>query len=698
MKTDNCSISDVLEKNSTSFFIPPFQRSYAWGKTEIERFFDDMLRIIESELDPKQIDKLEHFFGTLVIKNENEVLATKSIVVDGQQRLTTTLLFLIALRDLEKDTNKQNLITQRYLINSTSTFQDKIKLKQVSKDWEAYKALVNKESPEQLGIICNAYGQFANLIKKQARPEIELEHYITAIRRMNVAVISLDERPYKGEDPQIIFETLNSLGKPLTLSDLVRNFILLNMKSDDQARIYEQIWYPKIESILGDHISHFFRDYLQYKVSRLIKVVSDNNTKEIYHQFRGFVNKEFTDRSQFIGDIIQYVNWYHWIINTNPKEIGQIAHSAGNDKEIKELLRNIFHDIKSDPFKPFVLGLLEYHQDKEKAVHLSDDKLISILKIICTYLIRRRTLGLTQGENKEIVLLSHRIEELADESTSMLELLSNMPYNARLPNDGEIKKRLQEMDFYNSVKNYGKFIFGKIEKCNTKGVVNFRNSKITIEHIMPQKLNKTWEQELGDNFSEIHKKYLHNIGNLTITEFNSEMGNKSFTEKKEKFNQSALYFRLDIINQEKWNEESILAHQNSMITWFLNTFSLPDKYKEKDNWKINSSTTKTNTFSPLDEEAGEIATGNKPEKVSIDGTEYPTKSWQDAFLAFLLYIRNSSEFDFEIILNNQNDLFGRENIIVKWVAFQDLVENENENDLEKNIKPSQGSFGMKKQI
>jgi uncharacterized protein with ParB-like and HNH nuclease domain len=145
MKTENHSINDVLAKNATSFFIPPFQRAYAWGKSEIERYFSDVIRIIESEMDANQHDKLEHFFGTVVIKEEKAGFSNKSIVVDGQQRLTTTLIFLIALRDCESDTLKKDFITNNYLTNSTSTFQDKIKLKQVTKDWDAYKALVNSK-------------------------------------------------------------------------------------------------------------------------------------------------------------------------------------------------------------------------------------------------------------------------------------------------------------------------------------------------------------------------------------------------------------------------------------------------------------------------------------------------------------------------------------------------------------------------
>lgn len=670
MKTESHSINDVLAKNATSFFIPPFQRAYAWGRPEIERFFNDIKRIVHSELDPNQHDKLEHFFGTLVIKEEKSGFANKSVVVDGQQRLTTTLLFLIALRDLETDEEKQEFITNSYLTNTSSSFQDKIKLKQVTKDWESYRALVTQKQPNP-GIIFNAYKLFRKLIDdlKRTNPEIQLEHYLIAIQRINVAVIFLDERPYKGEDPQIIFETLNSLGKPLTLSDLVRNFVLLNMESSNQSEIYEKVWHPKIELILNDDTSKYFRDYLQYKTKTSIKVVSDNNTKEIYQLFKDFVEEEFTNHNDFINDIVLYVRWYKWIITEVVKD--RILNDSTKDREVKELLRNIFHDIKTEAFKPFVLGLLEYNQDNSKNAHLSDDDLIFILKAIRTYLIRRRLLGLTQGENKNIVLLSKHIDDLALGNVSIIDLLTNMFYSLRFPNDYEIKNALLSMNFYGDAKKYAKFILGKIEEHNTKVAVDFRNPMITIEHIMPQKLNDDWINDLGDNYMDVHKRYLHNIGNLILTEFNSEIGNKSFVTKKEKLSTSSLNYRLDIINREIWNEASIEDHQKNMISWFLNTFPIPDDYKGKDNWSVRND--ESMRFSPLDADAGNLAEGRKPSEIIIDGFSFKATNWQAVFINFLKYLKNNPEYDFDAILDYQYELFGRE-VIVKWHILKLMIE------------------------
>ncbi|AWH74836.1 DUF262 domain-containing protein [Dokdonia sp. Dokd-P16] len=671
MKTESHSINDVLAKNATSFFIPPFQRAYAWGKPEIERYFSDVTRIIDSDLDEKQKDKLEHFFGTLVIKEEKSGFANKSVIVDGQQRLTTTLIFLIALRDSETEKDKVDFINLNFLTNNTSTYQDKIKLKQVTRDWDSYKSLVNGEDANP-GVIKIAYELFKKLIreKKRLNQDVKFEHYITAIQRMNVAVIFLDERPFKGEDPQIIFETLNSLGKPLSLSDLVRNFVLLKMDSDSQSHIYEKVWHPKIEEAFDNNSSRFFRDYLQYKKATSLKVVSDNNTKELYKQFKDFVDESFEKHNDFIDDIVRYVKCYKWIITEINSDI--ISRDSNNDKVIKELLRIIFHDVKSEAFKPLVLGLLEYHQYDVNDLRLSDETLITTLQSIRTYLIRRRILGLTQGENKNIVTLSKRIPDIARGKQSMMELLTNMIYRLRLPNDTELSNSLKTMNFYKGLSKYSKLILGKIEENNTKVAVDFRNKKVTIEHIMPQKIGEEWKTELGNNYEEVHKTFLHNIGNLILTEFNSEIGNKPFSQKKEKLKTSSLNYRLDIVKHTHWNEHSILEHQSNMIKWLLNTFSLPEELKESSNW--NTQLVEKANFSPLDSDAGEMAEGNKPDELTIGDKVIKVKSWQDVILRFLKHLKSDSEFDFEFILDNQLDLFSREETILKWSVLKEIID------------------------
>jgi uncharacterized protein with ParB-like and HNH nuclease domain len=685
MKTENNSISEVLEKNNTAFFIPPFQRAYAWGKTEIERFYSDIITIINSELDENQIDKQEHFFGTLVIKTETEGFSSKSIVVDGQQRLTTTLLFLIAIRNLENDDKIRNLINSMYLINN-GTNQDKIKLKQVTRDWNSFKSLVENTNVDEYkkSTIIQAYDFFRNLISQH--PQITTDLYLKALRRLNVAIIFLDERPCKGEDPQIIFETLNSLGKPLTLADLIRNYILLNMKSDQQSSTYEKIWYPQIESVLEDSTSAFFRDYLQMKRASTIKVADDANTKEIYYQFKDFVKTSFVDHDLFIKDITSYVKWYICIITEENKRID--CFDEAHDKEIKELLRNIFHDIKAEAFKPLVLGLLSFYG--ESVQPNKSENLISILQVIRTYLIRRRVLGLSNGENKNIVLLCNQISSIFDEGENkMLFLLSKMFYKMRLPNDKELLRSLSELDFYNGLKKYSKFILGKMEEENAKVSVDFRNPSITIEHIMPQKLSKEWEDELGPNFQDIHDNYLHKIGNLILTEFNSEIGNKSFAEKKDKYETSSLSYRLSIINKAMWNEESILNHQKEMIECFLKTFPLPEVYRSTNNWNEENGMESEDGMSIFPGESeDDDCTGRKPKMIRIKTDSFKVDSWQDVFLKFVSYVKGN--YDFEFVWTKMNESSLKNPIFIKWCDLSKAIKDEE--SLKKRYKTLDGYF------
>ena len=674
------SISNVLSLTATSFFIPPFQRAYAWGKTEIERYFSDIKKILQYKDEPKQ---LEHFFGTLVVKSEINGFDNIYKIIDGQQRLTTTLIFLIALRDnLTTDNNEINHINQTYLFTSNGN----IKLTPVIKDYENYQALVNKQITKP-SIIKTAYDIFCNLINdyKKQFSEVILQDFIYAIKKLNVAVIFLEEDPFKGEDPQIIFETLNSLGKPLTLSDLIRNYVLLNFPADKQTKIYETLWFPKIEQLLGDKSSEFFRDFLQYKTQKLLKVVSNNSTKEIYAEFKNYIATKYKDNTEFINDIISYAPLYKLVI-TEENKVGEIIKNA----EIIELLRNIFWDIKSEAFKPFVLGMLFYYNNKK----LSDNILIDSLKTIRTYLIRRRIMKLTLGENKTIPTLSKFVDDLANKKITMLELLTNLAFATRFPNDAEVRKKLTETPLYEESKSYIKFIFGKIEKHNTKVSVNFRDSKITIEHIMPQKLTEDWQNMLGENFEDIHKEYLHNIGNLILTEFNSEMGNKPFDEKQTKLKKSNLNFRNEILNAKKWSKLEIKNHQGKMIDDFLTVFDLPQQFQLSSNWnQIVKDQVFNDEISPLDDEASTIVTGSKPKSIIIDDQIFKVSNWQDVFITFLKFIRDDDNFGLDKIFNNQTKIFGKKDGIITWEKLEQKIQHSE--DVKNRYKSFDGLFAYK---
>lgn len=662
MKVQSSNLKDLVAKDVTSFYIPPYQRAYAWREAEITRFFRDLCRIIESELDEECKDKLEHFFGTLVVKNESVGIAgTRTIIIDGQQRVTTGLILLMAVRDLISDPKSQKLITDTYLVNPSSTFEDKIKLKQVTKDWDAYRALVLGHDTIP-GEVTDAYNTFRELLRGYCTGDerVTPEHFVMALGRVNVAVIILDERAYKGEDPQIIFETLNSLGRPLTFSDLIRNYILLNMNSQKQTEVYEKVWYPKIEEPLGESTSSFLRDYLQLKLATSLKSISDSNTKELYQQFKDYATDtdNWASRDELMADIVSHIDCYRFIIHEDFTE------AVSTNAQVKELVRNIFQDIGTEAFKPFVLGLLYHHCH---AGH-NEAQLISLLTTIRTYLIRRRVLKLTKAENKAIPRLCKRIEEIYSGKISLIDLLSSQMYQLRMPNDIEIRSTLESLNFYKELTRYAKLILGKIEEHRAKVAVDFRDPKITIEHIMPQTITTAWRDELGEDADETHARYLHNIGNLILTEFNVEMSNTSFKNKKNRLATSSLAYRLDIMDKERWTLESILLHQKVMIDAFIDTFSLPDEYQRAENWKQRVAEVHTD-FSPLDDGIHRLLAGKKPVSIRLDDVTAPVNSWQEVFLNFIKLV-TQKRTTLQYLKNHQKPLFNKDNALLTWRELQ----------------------------
>ena len=192
---------------------------------------------------------------------------------------------------------------------------------------------------------------------------------------------------------------------------------------------------------------------------------------------------------------------------------------------------------------------------------------------------------------------------------------------------------------------------GKIEEDCSKVSVNFRDKKITIEHIMPQTLTDKWKQEIGDDWEAIQKRLLHNIGNLILTEFNSEIGNKQLSEKKAKLAKSNLLYRLDVLNRETWNETDMLAHQAKMIERLLKAFPLPDEMRNADNWDNSKQNTPQELVSPLDDDSHEVVVGKSPTSVLIGDELFGVSSWQEVYLVFLRWISKNKPVAFAQLLN-----------------------------------------------
>lgn len=576
MKPIEQHLLPMLSNKDVTFFIPPYQRNYEWTEYQCEVFFNDILSVTELNLSGKQA---EHFFGTIVYVQDEHVFGQPDILVltDGQQRITTTMLCLAAIRDSIDNEQAQKYIDSTYLKNNNTTVdtQYKIKLKQVEKDWEAYKNIIlhneisdeDKKSRVYINYIYFKY-RIESLLKNNNINPISLIEL--GLEKFSLVTIQLEPKKNFWENPQEIFESMNSLGKPLSLADLVRNYILLGKTADEQNNLYRNYWLV-LEKNVPNNLSDFIRDYMQLKAKESYKKATEKNYKELYGQFKQLFKN--SDSETLLKDLKKYSKYYAQIV------LGQ---STGNIKIDYKL--NDLRIIDVSTLYSFLMVIVNEWNES----NLTDNDVISIFDVFINYFLRRKILRLTQGENKAFPKLIDKIHLLInsnDKKEKMFEILAQQEYALRFPNDTEVSQQLQTMNFYNF--SYCKFILSLIEEKITRFRPDKNDKYLQIEHIMPQSLNDDWKKTLGNDYEQIHQEYVHSIGNLTLIRHNQELGNKSFKQKKDVYiNNAGLQIaKNNITNCDVWNKKSILDRRNWIIDYILNdVISLPNNMKYKNNY------------------------------------------------------------------------------------------------------------------
>jgi len=576
MRSLDNQILRLLSNNDVTFFIPPYQRNYEWGEDMCEIMYKDIEKVANSE-------NSQHFFGAVIYYAESTILGQpdKYILVDGQQRLTTTMLFLIAARDCITDELLRNTIDSRYLRNNNvaGDVEYKIKLKQIESDWKAYKNIILGEHLDENDKKSNVFKNYkffklklGKLEQNKIRDLIE-----KGLMKFNIVTIQLEPDRNPWEKPQEIFESMNSLGKPLTLADLVRNYLLLGRTSTQQNNLYHNYWIRIEKNLSGEDnafsVSAFIRDYMQLVDIASYKKATETNYKELYHDFKELFSDD--NHEQLIKKLAEYSNEYAILASYKSSDNNKI------DMKIKDL-----KVIEASGFYSFILGVLRLRTEQK----LNDDDTKEILDAIFIYIARRRLLRMTQGENKNAPLLVKYFDDLIeskDKKAKMLEILSNQQYALRLPNDIEIITNFMstESNFYNL--KSGKFMQGLIEEKLTRCRPSFNDKLLQVEHIMPQTLNELWKKELGENYQEIHKKYLNNIGNLTLIRHNRELSNNSFNEKKEIYeNNSGMQIAKNrITDQQNWGEEQIKKRAEYLLEILIgNILSINENLKIGNNY------------------------------------------------------------------------------------------------------------------
>lgn len=530
------NIYAILNGNK-QFLIPVYQRYYSWDIEQCKRLWND---IVEMQKKNKQ----GHFVGSIVNIAEKAMPTgvQKYMIIDGQQRMTTLTLLLIALRDYavshpEDTTINSRRIDNMLLKNEYESGDERYKLLLTETDRDILVNLVeDKPIPEDANsrLLAN-HKFFCDQIETKDLAPAEIYE---SIGKLQIVNITLDRDV---DDAQAIFESLNSTGKELSESDLIRNYVLMGLKPDEQTYVYEHLWrpmelmfeYEKQDSVMDK----FFRDYLTMKQTRIPKIDRVYEEFKLYH-----LNCEFASIRELCQDLLTYARYYTDMVFVRSK-----------NATIKSLYDDI-NNLRMEVAYPF---LLKVHNDRVEGI-ITEDELIEIIKMCISYVFRRSICDIpTNSLNKTFAMLRNEIRS-DDYMNSIKAFFILRDDYKQFPDDEKFIAAFTSRDIYNMRSR--NFILSHLENYDNKAPIIIEN--YTIEHIMPQNSNLSdeWKKELGDNWKDVQKTYLHTIGNLTLTAYNSEMSDKSFMIKMDMaggFKESALRLNGYLVKLTEWNEKHI---------------------------------------------------------------------------------------------------------------------------------------------
>ncbi len=533
------------ESQNNQFVIPIYQRVYSWKKEQCEQLWDDIIKIGGN-------DKMNrHFIGSILYVRVDDTHSSPLLIIDGQQRLTTITLLFIALRNRLSDEAKRKKM-ESYLINSDKDGDKKFRLILSESDKNTLLFLIdkNKREPSEPSLkIMENFKLFEKWINENTD---KLETIFKGLEKLMIVWIALKKEK---EDPQLIFESMNSKGMELAQVDLIRNYIVMETEVKKQEDFYNQYWRAMEEdfkqsekqSKREDLFNKFVRHYLTIKIGKI------PNEKRVYEAFKDYQQKEGIEIEDLLKDLQKYCRYFC-----------QIAFKKKEDDEDLNKALGFLVDLEMDVVYPL---LLELYSDYSDGV-LSGQDFTSIICLTESYICRRAVCGLgTNSLNKVFPSFTKKIDK-KQYLKSVEEHFESLKGNQKFPNDFEFKDSFITIDFYNFKKR--EYFFERLENFEREERVYTR--EYTTEHIMPQTLTPEWERDLGENFQEIHNKYLHTIGNLTLTGYNQEYSNKSFQEKRDMekgFKQSPLRLNqslkdlgafddLGVFDEEKIKKELII--------------------------------------------------------------------------------------------------------------------------------------------
>lgn len=588
--------SDVIEKNKRVFKVPVYQRNYDWSNIPCEKLYQDIM--IANQRDHK------HFIGTIVYivgcagSTLNEVL-----IIDGQQRLTTMYILLKALYDASKGVSVRiEEEIKEVMFNRNCDEKYKMKLKPIKSDNEQLLLLI-KDKIDEMDRNSNVYKNyitFKNLIENTVASGLELSDILNGIKKLEMVEIVLDKS--QGDEPQKIFESINSTGLELSLADLIRNYLL--MDDDNQDELYEKYW-SEIEKNVGyRNLGDFVINFLNSQINKSV------NSKNAYRLFKEHCEANKLSHEDVLKRLERTSKYYGAFIGEN----------TYYGKEITDYLR-AFYTIKQTTIIPLLFNIFNDYEDK----NIDKSTLSKVLDYLLTYLVRITACEINKNLSKFMKTMYDRVIDGNYDNyyEKFVIFLNDLRASNRMPTDKEFKYALIYKPLYK--KPICKFVLSVIEN-STKEHIDVSN--LTIEHILPQKENAAvWTKEVGKEYSRVYEVYLHTLGNLTITGHNSELGTKSFNDKKKiiKENSKANILNKDVLAADRWNDASILNRAKVLSDILISEFNYV---------AMHSDDIKSNELH-FGFDSGIDFSNTKPDGFTFMGENTKVSNWVDLLTKFI---------------------------------------------------------------
>ncbi|MGE5342031.1 MAG: DUF262 domain-containing protein [Candidatus Omnitrophota bacterium] len=566
MKAFEQNLNRFLSLNGTQFVIPVYQRNYDWKIPECKQLLDDIINA------GKDTTINFHFIGSIVfIQDENFTSSEvrELTIIDGQQRITTITLIYIAIFHFAKrikDLKLGNRIEETYLINKFFE-KEKLKLRPTDNNDKDLKSLIYKDEDvkiEGISRVIQNYNYLAGEINQET-----IDQVIKGLDKLMFVEISLDRDK---DNPQRIFESLNSTGLDLSQADLIRNYILMGLKKQEQTIIYEKFWFP-IEAACSEdginpnkvNLSEFFKHILTIETG--VIPIKD----KVYEAFKKkYPNPNTDEFEKILLKIKNYSVFYNKL--TNPQK--------ESDKELSQQIAYI-NNLKITVSYPF---LLEVYRDYGKGL-INKQTILQVFGLIESFVWRRSILGLPSNSLDKIFSDLYKEIDQADYVKSLQKTLIKKKGRRRFPTDIEIIDALREKDVYSMKPGICMYFLKRLENFNNNEPVKL--DKLTIEHIFPQNPDSKWKYELEENdFKQLKEKYINSIANLTLSGNNEALGNKAFQEKRDMpekgYKDSRLFLNKYLATLETWNLKELENRFNIIKERFLQIWDYPNVALEMD--------------------------------------------------------------------------------------------------------------------